>query len=93
MLPIIVATIAPIVNCIEMFPQLYKTIITKRVNDLSFHSLALILTANILWLFHGYFIADVSLVISGGISMVINMSLLLLYVFLHKPKRGSSKPK
>jgi hypothetical protein len=42
MLPFIVATLAPIVNSIQLLPQLYKTYITKSVKDLSFYSLLLI---------------------------------------------------
>lgn len=37
MIPVIVATLAPIVNCIQLFPQLYKTYITKSVEDLSLY--------------------------------------------------------
>ena len=55
MFPFIVATIAPIVNCIQWVPQLYKTYATKSVKDLSMHSLMLILATNLLWLTHGYF--------------------------------------
>lgn len=79
MLPFIVATVAPIVNCIQLFPQLYKTYMSKKVNDLSLHSLLLILTTNILWLLHGYFIFDMSLIVAGVISTVINITLLTLY--------------
>ena len=79
MIPFIVATLAPIVNCVQLFPQLYKTYITKRVKDLSLYSLLLILTTNILWLLHGYFIADISLIVAGVISLMVNISLLILY--------------
>jgi MtN3 and saliva related transmembrane protein len=84
MLPVIVATVAPIVNCIQLFPQLYKTYITKSVKDLSFFSLLLILTTNLLWLLHGYFIYDVSLIVAGVISLIVNITLLTLYVFHRK---------
>ena len=36
-----IATLAPIVNCIQLFPQLYKTYKTKHVKDLSFEFLCL----------------------------------------------------
>jgi uncharacterized protein with PQ loop repeat len=78
MIPLIVATLAPTINCIQLFPQLYKTYVTKSVKDLSLYSLLLILTTNILWLLHGYFIFDLSLLVSGGISMIINTTLLTL---------------
>ena len=86
MIPMIVATLVPIVNCIQLFPQLYKTYKTKSVKDLSFYSLLLILTTNFLWLAHGYFISDLSLIIAGMISMIVNITLLRLY-FLYKRSR------
>ena len=85
MLPLVVATLAPIVNCVQLFPQLYRTYITKRAHDLSLYSLLLILTTNVLWLLHGYFMFDLSLLVSGGISMIINATLLRLY-FLYRKK-------
>ena len=79
MIPFIVATLAPIVNSIQLFPQLYKTYLTKSVNDLSLYSLSLILLTNLLWLVHGYFIIDISLIVAGMVSMIINLALLTLY--------------
>jgi len=83
MIPVIVATLAPLVNCIQLFPQLYKTYITKSVNDLSLYSLLLILITNLLWLLHGFFIRDNSLIVAGIISLMVNISLLTLY-FLYR---------
>ena len=89
MIPIIVATLAPIVNSIQLFPQLYKTYITKSVKDLSLYSLIFILLTNLLWLLHGFFIMDISLIVAGTVSMIINIALLILY-FLYR-KNGSFK--
>lgn len=75
-----IATLAPLVNCIQLFPQLYKTYKTKHVKDLSFASLCLILTTNLLWLLHGYFIMDISLIVAGVISLLVNGSLMGLYL-------------
>ena len=85
MIPVIVATLAPLVNCIQLFPQLYKTYITKSVEDLSLYSLLLILITNLLWLLHGYFIRDNSLIAAGIISLMVNISLLTLYFLYRKP--------
>lgn len=87
MLPLIVATLAPIINCIQPFPQLYKTYITKSVKDLSVWSLLLILATNLLWLLHGYFIFDIPLIVTGVINMIINITLLTLY-FLYRKVGG-----
>lgn len=87
MLPFIVATLAPIVNSIQLFPQLYKTYITKSVKDLSFYSLLLILITNLLWLVHGIFIIDISLIVAGVVSMIINIALLILFFLYRKNGR------
>lgn len=86
MIPFIVAILAPIVNSIQLLPQLYKTYYTKSVKDLSFYSLSLILITNLLWLIHGYFINNTSLVAAGVVSMTINITLIALY-FLYRKNR------
>ena len=87
MIPVIVAILAPIINTIQLFPQLYKTYITKSVKDLSLYSLSLILITNLLWLLHGYFINDDSLIVSGIVSLLINIALLTLCVLYGARKR------
>ena len=84
MLPFIVATLAPIVSCIQLFPQLYKTYKTKSVKDLSFYSLLLIIITNLLWLLHGFFTLDISLIVAGIISMIVNITLVILYFIYSK---------
>lgn len=91
MLPLTIATLAPIVNSIQLFPQLYKTYTTKSVNDLSFYSLSLILITNLLWLLHGYFINDISLILAGLVSMIINVTLLTLFVIYRKVEVKNKK--
>lgn len=83
-LPNLVAFLAPTVNCIQLFPQLVKTYQTKKVKDISYGSLALIILTNILWLMHGYFIQDIPLIASGSIAFLINFSLLILYIKFRK---------
>lgn len=80
----LVATLAPIANCVQLLPQLYKTYTTKSVKDLSFYSLFLILITIFLWLLHGYFINDISLIVAGLITLVINISLIRLYFLYRK---------
>jgi MtN3 and saliva related transmembrane protein len=84
MLELIVGTLAPLINCVQLFPQLYKTYKTKSVKDLSFYSILLILLTNILWLLHGYFIFDYSLIVGGIVSIIINISLLIMYLMYKK---------
>lgn len=74
-----VAVAAPLVNCVQLIPQLYKTFITRSVADLSLYSLLLILVTNLLWFAHGLFIKDTSLLLSGFVSLLVNGTLLALY--------------
>jgi MtN3 and saliva related transmembrane protein len=79
MLSTLVAIAAPIINCIQLVPQLYKTYTTRRVADLSPYSLLLILVTNLLWFAHGAMIRDVALLVSGSVSLLVNGALLFLY--------------
>ena len=47
MYKILIATLAPLINTIQLVPQLHKTYITKSVKDLSLNSLLLILLTSI----------------------------------------------
>ena len=80
MIPLLVAIFAPLINSIQQLPLLYKIIKTKSVKDLSIHSLILILLANCLWLLHGYYIYDFSLIIASSVSLTINSFILILYL-------------
>lgn len=75
-----VALIVPIITSIQLLPQLIKTYKTESVGDLSLYTLLLIVFSNILWLSHGVFIRDYSLIISGILSIIINIILLVLYL-------------
>lgn len=83
-LRVTIATIVPILTSIQLLPQLYKTYNTKSVEDLSVYSLLLILLNNLLWLVHGYFIVDYSLIVSGILSLFINMMLFIFYLIYSK---------
>jgi MtN3 and saliva related transmembrane protein len=83
-LKLAVATIVPITNSIQLLPQLVKTYETKSVKDLSLYSVLLILVNNVLWFLHGYFIYDFSLIISGLISIIVNIILFIFYIYYSK---------
>ena len=85
--PTLVATMAPIMNSIQLYPQLYKTYTTKRVHDLSFYTLVLVLTTNSLWLLHGYFIFDIPILAASFINLVANIILMGFYLVYQKNKR------
>ena len=81
---LIAATLAPILNSIQLVPQLYKTYVTKSSKDISLHSLLLILATSFLWALHGYFIADQALFIASMVAFSVNLSLLTLVIYERK---------
>jgi len=76
----VIAILAPVVTSIQFLPQLVKTLKTKRVGDLSVYSLLLLLGGNVLWLLHGYFQKDVSLIVAGITGTLISLVLLIVYL-------------
>ena len=89
LLPQVFAVLAPILNGVYLFPQLYKTFHSKKVRDLSIESIGLLLLNNLVWLIHGYFIMDLSLILSGIISL--SLHLVLIAGYFHFRKRSSSR--
>ena len=75
-----IAILAPLCNMIQMMPQVYKTFHTRNVRDLSLLSIGLLLLTNVLWILHGYFIQDTPLLVSGLVSMGVNLLLLAGYL-------------
>jgi len=80
----LIAVLAPIITCTQLLPQLYKTVKTKEVKDLSVNTLLLIFASSILWFLHGYFISDSSLLFACSISKTIN-AILLGYYYKYAP--------
>lgn len=86
MIRIVVAYLAVILNTIYQVPQLFKIIKTKSVNDISLVAIALLLFNNILWFMHGYFINDITLIISSVLNLSLNLVIMCLF-FKHRTKK------
>lgn len=78
---LIFSIITPILNCLQLLPQLIKTYRTKKVDDLSMASLILILSTNLLWFIYGGIISNIPLIASSVISLFINSMLFGLYIY------------
>jgi MtN3 and saliva related transmembrane protein len=71
---------------IQTVPQLHKTYTTKSVKDLSLVFILLVLFADFLWLVHGHYITDNSLIIAGAFGLFVNGILLFLFFRYSKKK-------
>ncbi len=78
-----VSIFAPVLSSVQILPQIMHTYQTKRVKDLSLQTLLLILLSELVWLLHGVFIGDFTLIASGIFSMTFSTTLLSLF-FMYK---------
>jgi len=78
---ILVSIFAPVLSSVQIFPQLLHTFKTKRVRDLSMHTLILVLFSELVWLLHGIFINDLTLIASGVFSMSLSSLLFGMFLF------------
>ena len=80
---LIFSIITPILNCLQLLPQLIKTYRTKKVDDLSMASLILILSTNLLWfIYYDKFYRKILFIKMELFRNLINCYFLLLLVFI-----------
>jgi len=68
-----VAALAILTSSLFLIPQIYKTHLTRRVDDLSIHSHVLLCLSSVLWGIHGVIIADATLLVSSVLTMTLVM--------------------
>lgn len=76
----IVGLSATIIGTSIMVPQIYKTIKTKSVSDISWGMLVLYFLNCLLWLVYGILISAVPLIATNGIALCISILQILLKV-------------
>jgi MtN3 and saliva related transmembrane protein len=74
-----VAFAAPIVNTVQMLPQLHKIYTTESIAGLSQYMIILALTTNILWTLHGVYLKDKALIVAGVLASLINILIIEKY--------------
>lgn len=69
---------ASIFTGISLLPQLIKLIKEKKSENVSFPMMIVLLTGLILWIIYGIYKEDYIIIISNGISLILNISILSL---------------
>jgi uncharacterized protein with PQ loop repeat len=69
----VVAALAILTSSLFLIPQIYKTHLTRRVDDLSIHSHVLLCLSSVLWGIHGVIITDITLMVSSVLTMTLVM--------------------
>jgi uncharacterized protein with PQ loop repeat len=80
MLPRLVSVLAPLLDIGHRVTHLGSSYHTKKVSHLSYISLGLLLLTSILWLLHGYFIYDLTMIVSAAITVVLDLCLIVIYI-------------
>jgi len=75
--------IAAFLACIRLLPQLYKTLITKSVDDLSICFLFLFLIGGILMLIYAYFAKAYPIIVTNIFNITVSTLLIIAYYQYH----------
>jgi len=74
-----IAILAVVFTTFQFLPQVYKTYSTRKVRDLSYTTICLWLTAEILWNIHGQMIGDLALIFCTSITSVCGILMLIMF--------------
>lgn len=81
----IIGFTAGILTSISMIPQLIKVLWKKQVADLSWLMICVLLAGVSLWVYYGILKNEWPIILSNGLSVIINL-ILLICVFCYKKK-------
>ncbi len=82
----IIGVIASVCTAVSLFPQLVKIIRERKESDISYWMLAILITGLALWVWYGVMGKDYIIIVSNSISLLINISVLVLNIYFGKKK-------
>ena len=80
----IIGIVGMVIICISGLPQLYKTVKTKSVTDLSLPFFVMILVGAFLLLVYSFYIDDLIYIVGNILTMLITLLLIVCIVIWHK---------
>ena len=83
----ILGLVASIYGLLMRIPQIYKIFVTKSATDLSYMSLFIGTTSEVLWFSYGYMLNDISIISSSSGHFTIVVILLLIKCYYDRKKR------
>ena len=75
---------AAILTTVAFLPQLIKTLITKKAEDVSLITLIMFITGLIFWIIYGYKISSVPILAANIITFILNFSILISKIYFSK---------
>ena len=77
---------AAILTTLAFLPQLIKTLITKKAEDVSLITLIMFITGLIFWIIYGYKISSVPILAANIITFILNFLILISKIYFSKNK-------
>jgi len=84
---LILGLVASIYGLLMRIPQIYKIIVTKSATDLSYVSIFIGSTSEVLWFAYGYMQNDISIISSSCGHFTIVTTLLIIKCYYDRKKR------
>ena len=84
---LILGLVASIYGLLMRIPQIYKVIVTRSATDLSYISIFIGSSGEVLWFAYAYLINDISLLLSSIGHFTIVTSLLIIKCYYDRKKR------
>ena len=84
---LILGLVASIYGLLMRIPQIYKIFVTKSATDLSYVSIFIGCSSEVLWFAYGYMQNDISIISSSSGHFTIVVTLLLIKCYYDRKKR------
>ena len=75
----VIGALAGVLTTIAIIPQIVKAVKTKQVNDISPLFLSILIIGLGLWVLYGLLIVDIPIILTNGVSFILNSIMLILY--------------
>jgi len=76
----IVASMAVVLTAVQLGPQLYQSLKTKKVRDLSLGFTLIVMAGSLIWLIYGVHIADWAVIIANSLNFLGSLVLFCLKI-------------
>ncbi|HTG54816.1 MAG TPA: SemiSWEET transporter [Niabella sp.] len=84
----IIGVAASVCTAVSLFPQLVKIIREKKESDISYWMLAILIAGLALWVWYGFIDEDYIIIVSNSVSLLINISVLILNIYYRRQHRS-----
>lgn len=75
----VIGALAGVLTTIAIIPQIVKALKTKQVDDISPLFLSILIIGLGLWVLYGLLIVDIPIILTNGVSFILNSIMLILY--------------